>query len=446
MHAYICQIIYSCIRGFKKTKQMKKQIAILSVLLLQVSFVIAQKIMPLTTPEAAGFSSERLKRLDKEMNEWAQKEWMQGGVALIVRNGKIAYYKAAGYNDLDTKSAMQKDAIFRIASQTKAITSVAMMMLFEEGKFLLDDAVSKYIPAFKKQQVLEKFNAADTTYTTVPAKTEITIRQLFTHTSGLGYAQIGSREANAIYAKHNLTAGIGVQDDKLLDAMNRLGKLPLMHQPGEKWTYGLNNDLMGCLVEVISGMSLDDFFRTRIFEPLGMKDTYFWVPKTKATRLVNLYREDSTGRLVKPESRMLNGPVGPDYPLVNSTYYSGGAGLSSTIYDYAVFLQMLLNNGVYDGKRLLSRNAVRLMTMNQIGDLSRGDDKFGLGFQLVTERGSAKTPAQAGTYSWGGAFATSYWVDPKEKMVLLFYRQLQGTTHGDVVEKFRALTYQAIAD
>ena len=425
---------------------MKKLFITSAFILLQVAFVSAQKITPLTTPEAAGFSSERLKRLDREMNEWAQKEWMQGGAALVIRNGKVAYYKAVGYNDLGTKSAMQKEDIFRIASQTKAITSVAMMMLFEEGKFLLDDAVSKYIPAFKKQQVLDKFNAADTTYTTIPAKSEITIRQLFTHTSGLGYAQIGSRESNAIYAKSKLTAGIGIQDDKLLDAMNRLGNLPLMHQPGEKWTYGLNSDLLGCLVEVISGMTLNDFFRTKIFEPLGMKDTYFHVPQEKAARLVNLYREDSTGKLLKAEGKMLNGPVGADYPLNNSAYYSGGAGLSSTIYDYAVFLQMLLNNGVYNGKRILSRNSVRLMTMNQIGDLSRGDDKFGLGFQIVSERGSARTPAQMGTYGWGGAFATSYWVDPKEKIVLLFYRQLQGSTHGDVVEKFRALVYQAIND
>jgi CubicO group peptidase (beta-lactamase class C family) len=318
---------------------------------------------------------------------------------------------------------MQKENIFRIASQTKAITSVAMMMLFEEGKFQLDDAVSKYIPAFKNQQVLDKFNEADTTYTTIPAKSEITIRQLLTHTSGLGYAQIGSKEANAIYAKNKITAGIGVKDDKLLDAMNRLGKLPLMHQPGEKWTYGLNSDLLGCLVEVISGMPLNDFFRTRIFEPLGMADTYFFIPQQKTARLVNLYREDSTGHLIKADGNMLNGPTVANYPLIGSTYYSGGAGLSSTIYDYGIFLQMLLNNGVYNGKRLLSRNTIRIMTINQIGDLAIwGGEKFGLGFAVVTEKTSGRTPAQEGTYSWGGAFATSYWVDPKEKMVLLFYR------------------------
>lgn len=425
---------------------MKKFSLFVSLLLFQAVIVTAQKVIP-AVPETAGFSSERLARIDREMNDWVQKGWMQGGTAIIIRNGKIVYHKAVGYNDLEVKTPMQKDNIFRIASQTKAITSVAIMILFEEGKLLLDDPVSKYIPAYKKQQVLDKFNPADTTWTSVPAKSDITIRQLLTHTSGLGYAQIGSKEANAIYAKSNLTAGIGVKDDNLLDAMNRLAQLPLMHQPGDKWTYGLNNDLLGCLVEVISGMSLDKFFKTRIFEPLGMNDTYFTIPKEKANRLVNLYKEDKDGKLVKSTAELLNGKtVTPNYPLESSTYYSGGAGLSSTIYDYAVFLQMLLNNGVYNGKRILSRNTVRMMTMNQIGDLSRGDDKFGLGFQVVTEKGSARTPSQIGTFSWGGAFATSYWVDPKEKMVFLFYRQLQSSTHGDVVEKFRAMTYAAMND
>lgn len=417
------------------------------LLLIGVQFIANAQPITLATPESQGFSSERLKRLDREMNNWVNYGWMQGGTALVIRNNKIVYYKAVGFNDKEQKVAMQKDNIFRIASQTKAITSVAIMILFEEGKLLLDDPVSKYIPAFAKQQVLDKFNPADTTYTTVPAKKEITIRELLTHTSGLGYAQIGSREANAIYAKHNLTAGIGVKDDKLLDAMNRLAKLPLMHQPGEKWTYGLNTDLLGCLVEVISGMSLDEFFRTRIFEPLNMTDTYFTIPKNKASRLVKLYREDSTGKLVKSETNLLNGKaITPDYPLEGSTYFSGGAGLSSTIYDYGVFLQMLLNGGIHNGKRILSRNTVRMMIINQIGDLSRGDDKFGLGFQVVTERGSARTPSNTGTFSWGGAFATSYWVDPKEKMVFLFYRQLQNTTHGDMAEKFRSLLYGAMND
>jgi CubicO group peptidase (beta-lactamase class C family) len=395
--------------------------------------------------EAAGFSSERLKRMDIAMNEWVEKGYMNGGAALIIKDGKIAYHKAIGYNDLDTKEPLQKDGIFRIASQTKAITSVAIMILFDEGKLLLTDPVSQYIPSFKKQSVLVKFNPSDTSYSTVPASREVTIKDLLTHTSGLGYAQIGTKEANAIYAKHDITAGLGVKNKTLLEAMTKLGELPLMHQPGEKFTYGLNNDVLGCVVEIISEVSLDEFFKTRIFEPLGMKDTYFNIPTSKAKRLVNLYTEKSPGVLVKADAGMLNSAAASNYPLVPHTYYSGGAGLSSTLYDYGIFLQMLLNNGEYNGKRILGKNTVRMMITNQIEDVNYANsNKFGLGFQLVTEKSSGQTPAQVGTFNWGGAFATSYWVDPKEKIVMLFYRQLQARSRNDVVEKFRALTYQAI--
>lgn len=425
-----------------------KKYLLIATLLVTALFATAQKSTALVqaTPETAGFSSDRLKHIDDAMNEWVQKGWMQGGEALIARNGKIIYYKAIGYNDLEAKTPLAKDVIYRIASQTKAITSVAIMILFEEGKLLLSDPVSKYIPSYRNQKVLDKFNAADTTYTTVPAEREVTIKDLLTHTSGIGYAQIGSRESNAIYAKNKLTPGIGGTNETLLEAMTKLGTLPLLHQPGKKWTYGLNTDLLGCLVEIISGMTLDDFFKKRIFEPLGMKDSYFNIPKEKANRLVNIYTEDSTGRLVKTTGGLLGGPVGPEYPLVNKTYYSGGAGLSSSIYDYAVFLQMLLNEGEYNGKRILSRNSVRMMTMSQVSDtVYGGDNRFGLGFSIVGEK-NGNVPAQPGTYSWGGAFSTSYWVDPKEKMVMLFYRQLQRSTHGDVVEKFRALTYAALVN
>jgi len=406
--------------------------------------VTAQKIEQVTDVAASGFSAERLKRIDDQMNDWVKKGWVNGTVGLVIRNGKIVYYKSAGYNDIATKASMQKDGIFRIASQTKAIASVAVMMLYEEGKFLLDDPISAYIPSFANEKVLDKFDEKDSTYTTIPAKRQATIRDLLTHTSGLGYAQIGSKEANAIYAKNNITAGLDVENDKLSAAMNRLGSLPLMHQPGEKFTYGLNVDVLGYLVEIWSGMSLDEFFKTRIFEPLGMTDTYFNLPAAKGGRLVNMYSEDSTGILQKQIGEALG--VNVDYPLRKKAYFSGGAGLSSTAYDYAVFLQMMLNGGTYNGKQLLSRNTVRMMTMNQIGDIAFGDDKFGLGFAVVTEKGSAKFPSQTGTYSWGGAFKTSYWVDPKEKMVIVFYRQLYNTTHGDLADKFRVLAYSALND
>ncbi len=432
---------------------MKQFIRLGLLALLQVTLCVsvlqAQKIEWNSTPLTAGFSQDRLKVIDARLNEWVEKGWMQGATALIIRNGKVVYHKAVGYNDLEAKVPLKKDDIFRIASQTKAITSVAIMILFEEGKLLLDDPVSKYIPAFRKQQVLASFNEADTSFTTVPAKTDITIRQLLTHTSGLGYAQIGSKEANAIYAKSNLTAGIGVVGDDLLSAMNRLAKLPLMHQPGERWTYGLNTDLLGCLVEVISGKTLDQFFKERIFEPLGMQDTYFTIPAAKASRLVKLYRELPNGKLEKSPGNMLNGrSITPEYPLQASTYFSGGAGLSSTIGDYGIFLQMLLNGGLYNGKRILSRRTVDMMTTNQIGEVSYGggQDKFGLGFSVIMAKSEGRTPANVGTFAWGGAFATSYWVDPKEKMVYLFYRQLQNTSKGEMVEKFRAMVYQAIND
>jgi len=421
-----------------------KKYVMLIIAALFVQLVFAQKIINVESVESVGFSPERLKRIDDAMNDWVKQGWMNGAVGMIIRDGKIVYYKAAGYNDIDAKIPLPKDDIFRIASQTKAITSVAVMMLYEEGKFLLDDPVSKYIPSFTHEQVLDKFNETDSSYTTVPAKRDVTIRDLLTHTSGIDYAQIGSKEAKAIYAKNNITAGLDVHNDKLSDAMNRLGSLPLLHQPGEKWTYGLNIDLLGDLIEIWSGMTLDEFFHKRIFEPIGMNDSYFNVPKEKENRLVNLYQEDSLGHLIKQSGEALG--VDVNYPLRTKTYFSGGGGLSSTIYDYAIFLQMLLNGGEYNGKRLLSRNTVRIMTMNQIGDIDFGNNKFGLGFAIVTEKSSGESPSQAGTFSWGGAFSTSYWVDPKEKMIVQFYRQLWGTTHGDLAEKFKVLAYSALND
>lgn len=426
-----------------------KKIYCIGLLLACVSVVAAQHpvITPAVTAEAAGFSTERLTRIDKVMNEYVDKGKMNGAVALIIHNGKIAYYKSFGYNDVEAGIPLKKDAIFRIASQTKAITSVAVMMLYEEGRFMLDDPISLYIPAFKKPRVLEQFNAKDTTFTTIPAKREVTIRDLLTHTSGIGYAQIGSREANAIYAKAGVVGGIGVDRIVLADKMKILGTQPLFHQPGEKFTYGLNTDVLGYLVEVVSGMSLDEFFRKRIFEPLGMKDTYFYLPKEKQSRLAMLYTEDSVGKAVKmPEKYVLNGEFNRDYPNTDGTYFSGGGGLSSTIYDYAIFLQMLLNDGEYNGKHLLARNTVRMMTMNQIGDIDRGANKFGLGFGITTEKGSAQLPTQEGTFEWGGMFSTTYWVDPKEKIVALIYRNIFPTRYGNLANIYKVLVYQAITN
>ncbi len=395
--------------------------------------------------EAAGFSAERLKRIDDAVKSWIDKDYMNGGAALIIRDGKIAYYKSFGYTKPNKKGEIDRTDIFRIASQTKAITSVAVMILFEEGKFLLKDPVSKYIPEFANPKVIEKFNPGDTTYTTRPAKREVTIQDLLTHTSGIGYAQIGSKEANALYAKNGVVDGIGVGKMLLADKMKILAGLPLFHDPGAAYTYGLNTDVLGYLVEVVSGMSLADFFNKRIFEPLGMRDTYFYLPSGKTKRLVPLFSEVD-GKL-KPIDNpyQLNGIFYPDFPADKGTYYSGGGGLSGTIMDYAIFLQMLLNGGEYNNVRILSPTSVRLMTMNQIKKLETGSGtKFGLGFGITTEENSAFTPMNIGSYEWGGMFASSYWVDPKEKLIGLFYRNVYPTTHGNLADYFKVLTYQAI--
>ncbi|GAB4032034.1 serine hydrolase domain-containing protein [Spirosoma jeollabukense] len=405
------------------------------------SRVTQSPVLKEASAETVGMSTARLQRMDAVINEYIAKGRQAGVSVLIARNGRIVYHKAYGQDDMAAKTPLKRDAIVRIASQTKAITSIGAMLLFEEGKFLLDDPVSKYIPSFRNPKVLDKFNEKDSTFTTVPARREITIRQLMTHTSGVGYPVIGSKEMNAIYAKHNIPSGIGTPNRKLAEVMNTLGTLPLAHQPGERWTYSLGDDVLGYLIEIWSGQPLDQFLKTRLFDPLGMNDTYFYLPAAKQNRLAVLYTEDST-RMVRRQAMQFG--MSPDYPKVNGTYFSGGAGLSSTLYDYAIFLQMLLNGGEYNGQRLLSPTTVRLITTNQIGELNHGLDKFGLGFGIATERSAARMPISTGSFDWGGIFGTTYWVDPKEGIVALIYTQKYPNSYGDLTDKFKVLVYQAI--
>lgn len=400
------------------------------------------KLIDSKTPTAVGVSADRLQRIDRVLNEYVDARKQGGIIAMIARNGQVVYHKAFGENGT-TKAPLQRDAIMRIASQTKAITSVAVMMLFEEGRFLLDDPISNYIPAFKNPTLLDTFNEKDSSYTTKPAKGEITIRQLLTHTSGLSYAGIGTKEARAIYAKAGVPSGIGTPMYSLSATIPVLAKLPLVNQPGEKWTYSLSTDVLGYLVEVVSGQSLDQFFRSRIFEPLGMNDTYFYLPASKHNRLATLYTEAPGNKAVIPLTAQ--GGISANYPTQAGTYYSGGAGLSSTAYDYAIFLQMMLNGGEYGGKRLLAPATVHMMTQNQIGALNQGDKKFGLGFGIATENSAARIPVSAGSFDWGGYFGTTYWADPKTGVVALIMTQkLPNTTAGDISDKFRVLVYQAL--
>lgn len=392
------------------------------------------------TPESVKVSPERLERIDKMIQESIDNGWVAGAVGLIARDGKIIYNRSFGVSDIDSKSPMKNDAIFRIASQTKAVVSIAAMTLFEEGKFLLDDPVSKYIPEFANPQVIDKFNEKDTTYTTVPARREITIRDLFTHTSGIDYAGIGSPVMKAIYAKAGITGGFGGDKVTIGDDIRLLAKLPLAHHPGERFTYGLNVDVIGYLIEVISGEPLDQFLRKRVLDPLGMNDTWFYLPEEKQDRLVKVNTENSDRKVVSMPQDMVN------YPLMKGTYFSGGAGLSSTIKDYAVFLQMLHNNGEYNGARIISRRTVELITSNQIGSLNIGRDKFGLGFEITTREGQAELGVTEGSFSWGGYFGTTYWADPRERLVCLLFMQQVPLSHNEIERKFKAMVYQALND
>lgn len=398
-------------------------------------------ITPASKPEDAGFSSARLGKIDAMLDEYIRNQQIPGAVVYLVRDGKVAYHKAFGYSDVDKKTALKKDDIFRIASQSKAITSLAVMMLWEEGKFSLDEPVSKYIPEFKSPKVLKTFNAADSTYTSEPAKSEITIRQLLTHSSGIDYAAIGSTEFKGIYAKAKIPSGIGNEKDLLSDKIKALGQLPIKHNPGEKWTYGLNHDVLGYLVEVWSKMSFEQFLKTRIFDPLGMNDTYFYLPQEKHSRLVTLH-QDKEGKVETMKANAYDG-ANPEYPKLKGTYFSGGAGLSSTVEDYAKFLQMFLNKGEFNGARLLSRKTVELIMTDQLPTL---DNEYGLAFGLETQNNDHRSVHSIGTFSWGGAFNTQYWADPKERLIGLIYTNIYGTRHGQIGDRFKTLTYSAITD
>lgn len=408
-------------------------------------FSLAQPIQEVA-PATANVSVDRLKRVDQFIQGYIDNKNFSGLTAVIVRDGKIVYNKAFGMADIERKIPMRKDHIFRIASMSKAIISTAAMILFEEGKFSLDEPLSKYIPEFKDPVVLDKYNPKDTTYTTIKAKSDITIRQLLTHTSGIGYAQIGSAEANAIYYKNGINGGIGTPYSTLKDIIPKMGKLPLFSHPGEAFLYGLNTDVLGHFVEVVSGMPLDQFLQKRIFGPLGMKDTYFYLPKEKQNRLVVLYGIKD-GKLTKQDSLIpLNGTFYRDFPnSPGGTYFSGGAGLASTAYDYALFCTMYLNGGILNGTRILSPYTIRLITSNQIGDLKMwGENRFGLGFGITTKKGESVDIAQEGTYDWGGMFASHFWIDPKSKLTVVIMRNVWPSDTWDFGDRVRSVVYQAL--
>jgi CubicO group peptidase (beta-lactamase class C family) len=397
------------------------------------------------SPEEVGFSAERLDRIDGLFREFVDLDNIAGASAIVARKGKIVYYRAIGYDDKESGTVLERNAIFRAASQTKAITSVAIMMLYEEGKFLLDDPISLYAPEFRDAGLLDDFNGQDSTFTTKPARRSVTFRDLLSHTSGYAYPGNAGEALHAIYRKQQTMSGMDTRGI-LREEMQKIATLPLAHEPGQGFTYGFSTDILGYLVEVLSEISLDDYFRKKIFEPLGMHDTYFSLPEEKHERLMCLYQESTDG-LVKMTP---SGDFNPDYPISEGTLFSGGGGLSSTAHDFAIFMQMLLNGGTYQGIRLLSPGTVAMMTTNQIGELGAGSlfipggpTKFGLGFEIITPPGSVKIPIHEGAFGWGGAFGSLYWIDPAEELIAQLVIQ-KTDDYAAIRGRFVTLVYQAL--
>lgn len=413
---------------------------------LQGQTMSSQKSAPLANahPGTEGISSARLNRITKMIEAEIADNHIPGAVALIARNGKIVYHEAFGSATAGGKK-MEENAIFRIASQSKAITSTAVMMLWEEAKFQLDDPISKYIPEFKNPQVLANFKYADTTYTTTDAEREITIRDLLSHQSGLGYGVIdGDERMRMIYKKAGITDLFTTEDISIKESVLKLAKLPLHHNPGEKFTYSEGLDVLGYFIEIMSGMPFDQFLKTRLFEPLRMEDTWFYLPYEKQDRLVEVQ--------YKVDEKWTNYPLtfyDTDYPKKGAKrFFSGGAGLSSTTQDYATFLQMYLNKGELNGVRILSRKTIETMMQNQIGDHwgDRGSH-YGLAFGIVDMNGVAKGgTGSKGTFNWGGYFNTQYFADPQENVIGLLFKQTQGGTGDQSGWKFRQLVFQTIDD
>ena len=413
------------------------------LVLITHSVVFAGEISRVN-PEELGFSSERMQRLSNVFQAYADDGKLAGGVVLVARHGKVAYLESFGLRDRESGSPMQDDSIFRIASQTKALVSVGIMMLQEEGLLLISDPVGKYLPEFQETTVAIPKESGG--YEVVKADRPVTIRDLLTHTSGIGYGDgtAADRWQEAAiqgwYFAH--------RDEPIRETVSRMAALPFDAQPGELFVYGYGTDILGALIETISGEPLDDFLKTRLLTPLGMEDTCFYLPMAKKERLATVYSATDTSGLGRAPD--LGGMVSQGaYIEGPRKSFSGGAGLLSTAGDYAKFLQMMLNGGELNGNRFLSPKTIELMTMNHLGKVSfpwAEGTGFGLGFYVIEETGTRGLPESIGEYGWGGAYHSAYWVDPKEQLLVVYLTQLIPANDLDDHEKLRALVYQALID
>jgi CubicO group peptidase (beta-lactamase class C family) len=417
-------------------------LALLPLLVPSVRGVAAQAL-PEVPPDQVGLSAERLERIAGVFDRYVTDGELPGGVVLIARDGAVAYLDAFGVRDRERSDPMEPDDMFRIASQTKALVSVAIMMLQEEGRLLIGHPLSRYVPAFAETTVAVE--REDGGYDVVPADRPITIRDLLTHTSGIGYGYGPAADAWA-------EAGIqgwyfAHREEPIAETVERMAGLPMDAQPGERFVYGYSTDILGAVVERVSGMPLDAFLRTRILQPLGMEDTHFYVPREKADRLATVYmRTDSTGLRRAPDEGTMESQGA--YLEGPRRSFSGGAGLVSTAADYARFLQMLLNGGELDGVRILSPKTVQLMTVDHVGQRYAGDPGvgFGLGFSVVEDLGERGVPGSVGEFGWGGAYHSVYWVDPVEDLVVVYLTQVIPARFLDDHSTLRALVYQAIVE
>ena len=403
-------------------------------------------------PEDVGLSSDRLARIASAIQKSVDDGRIAGGVSLVARHGKIAYLQAVGMADRDAHKPMRTDSIFRICSMSKPLTSVAVMMLYEEGRFMLSDPVSNYLPEFKHMKVLDPPWPQDKTSppgALVDAKRPITIFNLLTHTSGLTY-QWNARLGKA-YRDAGVGSGIKQQEGTIGDGVKKLAALPLLFQPGDDWEYSLADDVLGRFVEAVSGMPFDKFLESRLFEPLGMKDTGFFPPDDKVSRLATAYAYDEQKGLHPIlDGQVMGGDGGfqytADYPYRGPhTYFSGGGGLTSTAEDYYRFCQMMLNGGELNGTRILSRKSVELMSHNHVVGKADGGN-YGLGFGTVGEPSQLTELGSVGSFDWGGFYFTSFVIDPKEDLVVIFMGQINPAGDLNLSSKAITLAYQAIKD
>ena len=391
-------------------------------------------------PTAASLSPEKLKRLNVELDRYVAAGKLAGGVLWVGRRGQAPYVYAFGHRDVESRAPMREDSMFRIASQTKALVSTATLMLQEEGKLLIGDPVSKYLPEFRETTVAVSKPSGG--YDIVKARRPITIRDLLTHTSGVGY---GGGLARDRWEAAGITGWyFADRQEPIRETVSRMASLPFESQPGERWVYGYNTDILGAVIEQVSGQPLDELLRSKIFMPLGMNDTHFYVPESKRDRVATVYSLGANGRIERTPDK--GGMVSQgSYTSGPRRSFSGGAGLVSTARDYARFLQLMLNGGELDGVRLLSRSTVELMTSNHLRGIAFNDGQgFGLGFSILTDLGARGTPGSVGEFGWGGAYHSTYWVDPKEQLVVVYLTQLIPAGDVDDHAKVRALIYGAL--